>query len=263
VKGPWSWLLSALSPWLRCVPVRLGRKSLLQGASLRPMLDPCRRGAVARHRIPPATPIAASRRSAGTDSPSSLPNPANTPWWSNARATIRCKPALDVRELRGMTPFAHSRTGARTARIRRCHHQSPDRRHGHALPPGALGRPPVHQRPLPQYQRLSGPPCASSPGVIRDNRGGLHINGAGEEQILYTLNSFQVNDPLSGRFETRPQRGIRAQRRNHQAAIFPPSSAKDRPVLWPCAPTSATTSTRYAATNFMPGFENRKGWTDR
>ncbi len=40
-------------------------------------------------------------------------------------------------------------------------------------------------------------------GVVRDNRGGLHVNGAAEDQVLYTLNGFNLNDPLSGRFESR------------------------------------------------------------
>ncbi|MBL8290334.1 MAG: carboxypeptidase regulatory-like domain-containing protein, partial [Bryobacterales bacterium] len=37
------------------------------------------------------------------------------------------------------------------------------------------------------------------PGVVRDNRGGLHINGGAEDQVMYTLNGFNVTDPLTGR----------------------------------------------------------------
>ncbi|MGB9605737.1 MAG: TonB-dependent receptor domain-containing protein, partial [Bryobacteraceae bacterium] len=41
------------------------------------------------------------------------------------------------------------------------------------------------------------------PGVVQDNRGGLHLSGAPEEQTYYTLDGFQLNDPLSGRLEAR------------------------------------------------------------
>jgi outer membrane receptor protein involved in Fe transport len=41
------------------------------------------------------------------------------------------------------------------------------------------------------------------PGVIQDSRGGIHINGGTEEQTLYTLDGFTVNDPLTGRLESR------------------------------------------------------------
>jgi len=98
------------------------------------------------------------------------------------------------------------------------------------------------------------------PGVIRDNRGGLHINGAGEEQILYTLNSFQVNDPLSGRFETRLN-----VESVHNVEItggnLPAEFGKGSAGALAVRTHIGDDKLRYSATNFMPGFENRKGWT--
>lgn len=98
------------------------------------------------------------------------------------------------------------------------------------------------------------------PGVLRDNRGGLHINGAGEEQILYTLNSFQVNDPLSGRFETRLN-----VESVHNAEItggnLPAEFGKGSAGALAVRTHMGDDKLRYSATNFMPGFENRKGWT--
>ncbi len=98
------------------------------------------------------------------------------------------------------------------------------------------------------------------PGVIRDNRGGLHINGAGEEQILYTLNSFQVNDPLNGRFETRLN-----VESVHNVEItggnLPAEFGKGSAGALAVRTHIGDDKLRYSATNFMPGFENRKGWT--
>lgn len=97
------------------------------------------------------------------------------------------------------------------------------------------------------------------PGVIRDNRGGLHINGAGEEQILYTLNSFNVNDPLSGRFETRLN-----VESVHNVEItggnLPAEFGKGSAGTLAVRTHMGDDKLRYSATNFMPGFENRKGW---
>ncbi|MBL8176473.1 MAG: TonB-dependent receptor [Bryobacterales bacterium] len=97
------------------------------------------------------------------------------------------------------------------------------------------------------------------PGVIRDNRGGLHINGAGEEQILYTLNSFQVNDPLSGRFDTRLN-----VESVHNVEItggnLPAEFGKGSAGALAVRTHIGDNQLRYSATNFMPGFENRKGW---
>jgi len=41
------------------------------------------------------------------------------------------------------------------------------------------------------------------PNVVTDPAGGIHINGGAENQVLYTLDGFNITDPLTGRFETR------------------------------------------------------------
>ncbi|MCP5109890.1 MAG: carboxypeptidase regulatory-like domain-containing protein, partial [bacterium] len=40
------------------------------------------------------------------------------------------------------------------------------------------------------------------PGVVQDGQGQLHLNGGTESQTLYTLDGFNITDPLTGRFET-------------------------------------------------------------
>jgi len=105
------------------------------------------------------------------------------------------------------------------------------------------------------------------PGIVQDSRGGLHLNGATEEQVLYTLDGFQINDPLTGRFESRLSvesvRGVDVSTGN-LSAEYGKGSAGALAVK-----TSAGDDTwRYSATNFLPGFEHRKelyigGWTPR
>lgn len=98
------------------------------------------------------------------------------------------------------------------------------------------------------------------PGVIRDSRGGLHVNGAAEEQLLFTLNGFNVNDPLTGRFETRF-----SVESVHSVEIasgnLPAEYGKGSAGALAVRTHSGDDKFRYGATNFFPGFENRKGWT--
>ena len=98
------------------------------------------------------------------------------------------------------------------------------------------------------------------PGVVRDNRGGLHINGATEEQTLYTLNGFTLNDPLTGRFETRLSVES-VQSVEIANGVLPAEYGKGSAGALSVQSNTGADKMRYSATNFVPGFENRKGWT--
>ena len=41
------------------------------------------------------------------------------------------------------------------------------------------------------------------PGLVQDSNGGIHLFGGSEAQAQYTFEGFQLNDPLTGRFEAR------------------------------------------------------------
>ncbi|MEO8367607.1 MAG: carboxypeptidase regulatory-like domain-containing protein [Candidatus Solibacter sp.] len=41
------------------------------------------------------------------------------------------------------------------------------------------------------------------PGVVQDSTGGVHLFGGSEEQAQYSFEGFQLNDPLTGRFDAR------------------------------------------------------------
>ena len=98
------------------------------------------------------------------------------------------------------------------------------------------------------------------PGVIRDQKGGLHMHGGAEEQTLYTLNGFTLNDPLSGRFETRfSVESVQSAELSN--GVLPAEFGKGSAGALVIRSDTGADRIRYTATNFFPGFENRKGWT--
>lgn len=105
------------------------------------------------------------------------------------------------------------------------------------------------------------------PGIVRDVRGNLHLNGGSSDQVFYTLDGFNVADPLTGRFESRL--GVESVQAvqvssGRQPAEFGKGSAGAIAIYT----RSGGDRLRYSATNFVPGIENRKGltigdWTPR
>lgn len=106
-----------------------------------------------------------------------------------------------------------------------------------------------------------------APGVIRDTRGALHLQGAAEDQALYTLNGFNIGDPLTGRFETRMSVES-VQSVELMSGSLPAEFGKGSAGAMAIRTISGDNKFRTSATNFFPGFENRKGiilsdWTPR
>ena len=96
------------------------------------------------------------------------------------------------------------------------------------------------------------------PGVVQDAKAGIHVNGSAEEQVLFTLNGFTLNDPLTGRLESRV--GVEAVQTveisdGRLSAEFGRGAAgvvaiNTRP---------GDDAVRYTATNFFPGIETSNG----
>lgn len=98
------------------------------------------------------------------------------------------------------------------------------------------------------------------PGVVRDNRGGIHVNGSAEDQVLYTLDGFNLNDPLTGRLETRLSvESVQAV--EIASGHLPAEYGKGSGGTLAVHTQAGDNRLRYSATNFVPGLENRKGWT--
>jgi hypothetical protein len=97
------------------------------------------------------------------------------------------------------------------------------------------------------------------PGMVEDGRGGVHLHGGAEEQTLYTLEGFQINDPLTGKFESRISvEGVQSLEATggRPAAEFGKGSAG----VLALRSRSGDDKLRYSATNFVPGIERQKGW---
>jgi hypothetical protein len=105
------------------------------------------------------------------------------------------------------------------------------------------------------------------PGVVQDSTGAIHINGAKENQALYTLDGFNVGDPVTGRFESRLS--VEAvQAIDVASGRFSAEYGKGSAGTLAIHTKSGDDKFRYSATNFVPGIENRKGlvvgnWTPR
>lgn len=97
-------------------------------------------------------------------------------------------------------------------------------------------------------------------GVVRDNRGGLHVNGAAEDQVQYTLNGFNLNDPLTGRFDSRLSVES-IENVEISSGNLPAEFGKGTGGTLAVRTQTGGDRFRYVATNFVPGIENRKGWT--
>lgn len=97
------------------------------------------------------------------------------------------------------------------------------------------------------------------PGVVQDNRGGIHLNGAPEEQIYYTLDGFHINDPLTGRFESRLSvDSVRAL--EISSGALSAEYGKGAAGALAIKTSAGDDKLRYSATNFVPGLEHHKGW---
>lgn len=105
------------------------------------------------------------------------------------------------------------------------------------------------------------------PNVIQDNRGEVHVNGGAERDVLYTLNGFNVADPLTGGFDARFS--VEAvQSMNVITTPVPAEFGKGASGVVAVETKMGDDRLRFSSTNFIPGVEHRKGflvgsWTPR
>jgi hypothetical protein len=105
------------------------------------------------------------------------------------------------------------------------------------------------------------------PGVVQDPTGSLHFEGSSENQVYYTLNDFDIGDPVTGRFNTRVAvEGIRTI--EFQSGRLSPEYGKGSAGVLSIRTDTGTDRFRYTATNFIPGLGTQGGlhlgnWTPR
>lgn len=105
------------------------------------------------------------------------------------------------------------------------------------------------------------------PGVIQDSSGGLHFHGGAEYQTQYTLDGFDISDPIDGRLHTLlAVEGVRS------LDLYPagesPANGRGSAGTLNISTDDGTDQLRYTATNFIPGLTTNGGvrigdWTPR
>lgn len=98
------------------------------------------------------------------------------------------------------------------------------------------------------------------PGVIEDPSGGVHFHGGAENQTTYTLNGFDITDPINNRFGTRlAVEGVQEMEWKAGGESAGTLAIKT---------DNGTDKLQYTATNFIPGVDTKAGlhfgdWTPR
>src|ERR1700736_2198964 len=96
------------------------------------------------------------------------------------------------------------------------------------------------------------------PGVVQDSHGGIHVNGGAEQQVLYTLDGFNITDPLTGTFQSR----LSVEAVQSLTVLSGATAAEyGKGAAGVLAVNTKTGDDvfRYSATNFIPGVEYRSG----
>ena len=96
--------------------------------------------------------------------------------------------------------------------------------------------------------------------VVQDNIGEIHFNGRSADQTYWTLDGFNITDPLTGRFAS--QLSVEAARSvalssGRYSAEFGKGSAGALAI----ETDMGADQFRFSGSNFVPGIENRKGLT--
>jgi len=96
------------------------------------------------------------------------------------------------------------------------------------------------------------------PGAIEDQTGALHFAGGSENQTLYTLNGFDIGDPVTGRLNT--QIGLDGVRSvQFLTGRYSPEFGQGSAGMLALQTDNGSDQFRFDATNFIPGLDTHEG----
>ncbi|HJT88632.1 MAG TPA: carboxypeptidase regulatory-like domain-containing protein, partial [Bryobacteraceae bacterium] len=96
------------------------------------------------------------------------------------------------------------------------------------------------------------------PGVAQDSLGGIHLSGSSVNQVLYTLDGFNITDPVDGTFNTRLNiDSVRSL--EYDAGRYSPEYGKGSAGTVAVNTQMGTDLLQYNATNFVPGIDTAGG----
>jgi hypothetical protein len=104
-------------------------------------------------------------------------------------------------------------------------------------------------------------------GVVQDNQGRVHFNGGDTNQANYTLNGFDISDPVTGRLETRLNMES-IQTMELEGARFSAANGRGSAGVLDLKTKIGDDRFRFNGTNFVPGVTADRGlyinkWTPR
>ena len=94
------------------------------------------------------------------------------------------------------------------------------------------------------------------PGVVQDNHGGIHFAGGAENQVIYTLDGFNIGDPVTGAFDTRLSPDAV---RSVEYSSGSPDAGRGSAGTVAIETKMGDDKVRYTASNFIPGLDEHKG----
>ena len=96
------------------------------------------------------------------------------------------------------------------------------------------------------------------PGVTQDSRGGIHVHGGAEDQTLFTLEGFQINDPHFGVFDTRMN--IESVQSVEMTAARPSAEfGKGSAGVIAVHTRTGSDELQFSTSTILPSFQSQKG----
>ncbi len=104
-------------------------------------------------------------------------------------------------------------------------------------------------------------------GVVQDNAGRVHFNGGDTDQANYTLDGFNISDPVTGRLETRVNIET-IQSMDLENSRFAADNGRGSTGVLDLKTKMGDDRLRFGGTNFIPGVTSDRGvyinkWTPR
>jgi hypothetical protein len=96
-------------------------------------------------------------------------------------------------------------------------------------------------------------------GVVQDNNGRYHFNGAAVNQTNYTLNGFNISDPVTGQLESRVNIDS-IQAMAVESSRFSAENGRGSAGVLDLETKMGDDRLRFGGTNFIPGIASDGGW---
>lgn len=96
-------------------------------------------------------------------------------------------------------------------------------------------------------------------GVVQDNTGRSHFNGAASNQTSYTLDGFNISDPVTGQLDARINIDS-IQSMSVENSRFSAENGRGSSGVLDLRSKMGDDRFRFAGTNFIPGVSSESGW---